>query len=231
MMARSDNAMSKFLSFSNRLYLLPLLAVVLLGGCAMQPSQPTPDAAALDRLWASRHAELSGVDVWTMSGRVAVKNANDSWSASLQWQQQAEAFDIRFSSMLGQRIAQLTGDDLGAALHLPEREVVSAANLSELLDSELGWQLPIDGLRFWVVGLPTPQLEMNRELDAQGRLKWLEQAGWRIVYSRYLSSGSLEIPKKLVITRDDLRIRLVVDRWQAGASAAASQRVVTGSKG
>ncbi|VAW86386.1 hypothetical protein MNBD_GAMMA17-1300 [hydrothermal vent metagenome] len=51
-----------------------------------------------------------------------------------------------------------------------------------------------------------------------GRLQWLEQAGWRIEYQRYRSAGTLEVPKKMVITRSDLRVRFVIDRWQAVAS-------------
>jgi len=210
------------------LLLVVLLLVVLLAGCAMQPAAPLHDAAALDRLWDSRQAQLSGLAGWQMKGRVAVKSAEDSWSASLSWQQQAESFDISFSSMLGQRMAQLKGDELSASLYLPDDRVFSAANVSELLDDELGWSVPMGGLRYWLVGLPAPELslaatpELNKGLDELGRLQWLEQSGWRIEYQRYRPAGILEVPKKMVLTRDDLRVRFVIDRWQAVAAAQAS---------
>jgi len=208
-----------------------LLFMVLLSACATQPAAPLLNAEALDRLWDSRQAQLSGLAGWQMNGRVAVKSSEDSWSASLSWQQQAESFDISFSSMLGQRMAQLKGDELSASLYLPDDRVLSAANVSDLLDDELGWSVPMDGLRYWLVGLPAPELEsgpalaaapqLNKGLDEWGRLQWLEQSGWRIEYQRYRPAGTLEVPKKMVLTRDDLRVRFVIDRWQAVAAAQA----------
>ena len=208
--------------------MLALLFVVLLAGCATKPAVPLHDAAALDRLWDVRQAQLSGLAGWQMKGRVAVKSAEDSWSASLSWQQQAETFDISFSSMLGQRMVQLKGDELSASLYLPDDRVLSAANVSDLLDDELGWSVPMEGLRYWLVGLPAPEPEqaiapeLNKGLDELGRLQWLEQSGWRIEYQRYRPAGILEVPKKMVLTRDELRVRFVIDRWQAVAAAQAS---------
>jgi len=209
--------------------MLALLLMLLLSGCATQPAAPLLDAEALDRLWDSRQAQLSGLAGWQMKGRVAVKSDEDSWSASLSWQQQAETFDISFSSMLGQRMAQLKGDELSASLYLPDDRVLSAANVSDLLDDELGWSVPMGGLRYWLVGLPAPEpepvlaatSELNKGLDEWGRLQWLEQSGWRIEYQRYHSAGILEVPKKMVLTRDDLRVRFVIDRWQAVAATQA----------
>jgi len=207
----------------NGVSLLVLLLVVLLSGCATPPSAPLLDDEARDLLWELRHVQLGELAGWQMKGRVAVKSIQHSWSASLSWQQQAGAFDIRFSSMLGQRLAQLKGDALTASLYLPDDRVLSAANASELLDEELGWSVPMDGLRYWLVGMPAPVLassgKLNKGLDELGRLQWLEQAGWRIEYPRYRSAGILEVPKKMVLTRDDLRVRLIIDRWQAMAGA------------
>jgi len=213
---------------SDRLHgviLLALLLAVFLTGCAIQPLTPLLDDEAREHLWDARNVQLSELAGWQMKGRVAVKNSQDSWSASLSWQQQAEAFDIRFSSMLGQRMAQLKGDALAAVLYLPDDRVLSAANASELLDEALGWSVPMAGLRYWLVGVPAPGLapteKLNKGLDELGRLQWLEQAGWRIEYQRYRSAGVLEVPKKMVLTRHGLRLRLVVDRWQAIAAAPA----------
>jgi len=209
----------------NSVSLLALLLTVFLTGCAIQPSTPLLDDEARERLWDSRYAQLSELVGWQMKGRVAVKSVEDSWSASLSWQQQAETFDIRFSSMLGQRLAQLKGDALASSLYLPNDRVISAANVSDLLDAELGWSVPMEGLRYWLMGLPAPALasaeKLNMGLDALGRLQWLEQGGWRIEYQRYRSAGRLEVPKKMVLTRNDLRVRFVIDRWQAIAAAQA----------
>ncbi|MCF6324906.1 MAG: lipoprotein insertase outer membrane protein LolB [Gammaproteobacteria bacterium] len=204
--------------------LFALLLVVLVAGCASRPLVSVLDPAVLEQRWVLRHAQLSALGGWELEGRVAVKQAQESWSASLRWQQQAEAFDIRFSSMLGQRLAQLTGDALTASLYLPDDRVLSAANVSELLDEELGWSVPMDALRYWLVGVPAPALasaeKLNKGLDEKGRLQWLEQAGWRIEYQRYRSVGALEVPKKMELTRGEIRVRFIIDRWRAVAATA-----------
>lgn len=195
--------------------------LVLTTGCATRPPAQSLDPELLEQRWISRHAQLSELHSWRMNGRVAVKSDADSWSASLRWQQQAEEFDISFSSLLGQRVAQLKGDRDFASLYLPDERVLSAANISDLLGMELGWQVPMEGLRYWLVGLPVPGDVMSKGLDASGRLQWLEQLDWRIEYSRYRSAGILELPKKMVLTHGDLRVRLVIDRWQIGSAELA----------
>ncbi len=200
---------------------LAFLLVVLVTGCATRPLVPVLSPEMVEQRWALRQAQLTALEGWELGGRVAVKHTQDSWSASLRWQQQAEAFDISFSSMLGQRMAQLKGDASVATLYLPDERAMSAANLSELLGDELGWHVPMNELRYWLVGLPVPSMvlgkarEVAKGLDAQGRLQWLEQSGWRIEYARYRSVGVLEVPKKMVLTREGTRVRFVIDHWRA----------------
>lgn len=203
------------------------MSLMLIAGCAVRPPASALDDVVLAQMWMSHRAQLSALDGWEMGGRIAVKNSADSWSASLRWQQQAEAFDISFSSMLGQRIAQLKGDGFSASLYLPDDQVRTAADISDLLDVELGWHVPMDGLRYWVVGLPMPGVELRKKLDASGRLQWLTQAGWQIEYQLYRADGELDLPKKLVLTRDDLRVRLVIDRWAAVVPVATEHDVVS----
>ncbi|HED40666.1 MAG TPA: outer membrane lipoprotein LolB [Chromatiales bacterium] len=204
--------------------LFVLLLIVLVTGCASHPVAPVVTSEVIDQRWAAHHAQLSKLSGWELGGRIAVKSAQDSWSANLHWQQRAAAFDVRFSSLLGLRIAQLKGDALSASLYLPDNRVLSAANLSELLDDELGWSVPVAGLRYWLVGLPAPAIAaqaippFTKGLDELGRLQWLEQSGWRIDYQRYRSAGTLALPQKMVLTRDDLRVRLVIDRWQTAVA-------------
>jgi len=205
--------------------LLVLLSLTLIVGCTARSPTPALDQVAQEHRWALHHAQLSALDGWGMGGRIAVKNSEDSWSASLRWEQQAEAFDIRFSSMLGQRIAQLKGDGFSASLYLPDDQVRTAADISDLLDVELGWHVPMDGLRYWVVGLPMPGVELRKGLDAMGRLQWLTQAGWQIEYQDYRQAGPLDLPKKMVLTRGEIRVRLVIDRWSEVTAVHAARDV------
>jgi outer membrane biogenesis lipoprotein LolB len=46
------------------------------------------------------------------------------------------------------------------------------------------------------------------------RLEALEQAGWRVRYTRYAAAGARILPERLELTAGDVRLRLSVASWQ-----------------
>ena len=89
-------------------------------------------------------------------------------------------------------------------------EVFVAPTPDELLDRQVGWHVPLAGLRYWIVGRTQPHTTVGSlELDGVGRLKTLEQAGWTIRYQRYEAIGDLQLPTKLELENPRLSARLV----------------------
>jgi outer membrane lipoprotein LolB len=83
----------------------------------------------------------------------------------------------------------------------------------------LGWHLPVEYLRYWVIGIPAPGRAVIKSVDARGRLVELEQDGWRVTYPEYLGADNVAgeaLPRRLVVSDPRLRIRVVVDEWQFG---------------
>jgi outer membrane lipoprotein LolB len=81
------------------------------------------------------------------------------------------------------------------------------------LHDRLGWTFPIAHLRYWVLGVPAPQSEAEVEFDDEGRLTTLEQDDWKMEVDEYQSAGALELPRKFEVANDEVRIKVVVDRW------------------
>jgi len=163
--------------------------------------------------WQTRQAELGKFQSWTLNGRIAVKDANDSWNTMIYWRQHNNDFDLRFMTHLGQGVAQLNSHSGNVTLQTPD-EQVTAGDVNELLRNHLGWTVPVQGLRYWVLGLPAPDFVANKELDKQGRLVWLEQNGWHIEFVRYWKTGEFEIPRKIMLEHPELHVRLIIDRWE-----------------
>ena len=98
----------------------------------------------------------------------------------------------------------------------------------------LGWRLSLEGLPDWVRGRPFPDLTARVERDAQGRVAWIEQQGWRIEYQQYrdalpadavqnFSAAPASLPLRIQLQRDDLQIRLLIEQWSVrDASAGAT---------
>jgi outer membrane lipoprotein LolB len=192
----------------------PLLALLLaasLAGCAgVQPRGPAPQAA-----WVERVGLLSQTDDWRLLGRVAIRVADDGWSASLLWRQHGEDFSLRVLDPLGRTLAGLEGVPGAVVLREEDGAQHAAADAQGLLMARLGWSLPLEGMRHWVLGLPAPGAAMSAlVLDAVGRPLAFEQEGWALRFTRYASAEVDALPEQLTLEREGLRIRLVVDRWE-----------------
>lgn len=85
------------------------------------------------------------------------------------------------------------------------------------MQTHAGWQLPLSGLRHWILGRPDPQAQIfDLQLDAGGRLAELRQLGWHIRYERYAEFDGLALPTKLTLENPRLRAKLAVRRWRTG---------------
>ncbi len=187
------------------------LALFGLSGCASAPRvslMPQFD-------WSERQQQLAQLQRWSFSGRLAVKDANnESWSASLRWQQDGDSYDIQLSGAFGQGAARLFGHDGYAVIEMAEHSALTADSAEALMQQQLGWHMPVQGLKFWLLGMPGPNSVGQHAFNEVGRLESLQQSGWQVRYRDYLDVDGLELPRKLELENPRLRARLVIDSWQ-----------------
>ncbi len=194
-----------------------LAGVVLFGlsGCATAPrvsSMPQFD-------WPERQQQLAQLQRWSFSGRLAIKDANnESWSAALRWQQDGDSYDIQLSGAFGQGAARLFGHDGYAVIEMAEHSALTADSAEALMQQQLGWHMPVQGLKFWLLGMLVPNSVGQHAFNEVGRLESLQQSGWQVRYRDYLDVDGLELPRKLELENPRLRARLVIDSWQLPAS-------------
>lgn len=191
-----------------------VLSALLLGGCGTLPLSPS----ARQVVWQAHQAELRQYDAWDLTGRIAVRANGDGGSASLRWKQVGERYEIRIFDALGRTRASLAGGPGEVVLRTPEGDEYVAADAESLLLERLGWRVPVSGLRYWILGLPVPaETSSGLELDERGHLARLYQSGWDIRYPEYDTVDEQDLPGRLVLARDQLVIKLAVDRWRLDA--------------
>ncbi|QKT02857.1 outer membrane lipoprotein LolB [Ectothiorhodospiraceae bacterium 2226] len=198
---------------------LAALVALGLGGCAT-PGERAVGAAERERAeaaLAARQAQLAEWAVWGVRGRLAIRSAHEGWHANVQWQQDADHYLIDLVGPMGQGAVRLSGDPYRVVLDSGSEQRV-AASPEALLEENTGWRLPVNGLRYWMRGLPQPGALGRFELDAQGRLLELEQDGWHIAFQRYTDVRGVAVPDRLALRHADLRVRVVVDTWTLGES-------------
>ena len=185
------------------------LVCLLLSACATPPSQPalTP-AEQADR--------LAAVQQWRVLGRVAFKAGDEGGKGVFDWQFQRGSWRLMLRGALGQGAVEIWRDEQGVWLRRAGAAPVFAHDVQGLVARETGWRLPLVGLQHWLLGLPDNAAGPVRAVrrDGAGRLLVLEQGGWQIHYDRWRRYGDWLLPARLRLQREDVRLRLVIDRWE-----------------
>lgn len=203
-----------------------LLAIgaALLAGCGtLLEFFPTGRDTAEPEAARQTHAdELSRLQSWSLLGTLAVRPASgDAARVTMQWRQSPDSYIVRFMGPLGVGLFEVEGSATGVEARFPDGRRTSAASPEALLEREIGWSVPLQGLRYWIVGVPVPDGAPSKvELDDRGRLARLEQAGWTVIYERYGALDGLPLPERIRFSNASVDATVIVRRWKAEGGGA-----------
>lgn len=200
-----------------------LSGALLLVGCAgtVPRSGEGEDASAR---WLERRHALQAMEDWQLTGRISVTDGIDSWTGRLEWQESPGGYDIRLSAPLGQGHLRLVGSDAGVVLNTGDA-LEYANDPGDLLYAHTGVQMPVTEMRWWIRGLPGPEYRDGADLDAQGRLEELVEAGWTVDFRGYTDVAEMQLPRRVFIHKGDVKVRVVIDRWHLPESESAHARL------
>lgn len=187
-----------------------LSLILLLSGCAtqLQPHQIAPSLT-----WKQRQIQLKHIQTWQVSGATAIQTQQQAQSASLSWQQiSRQQYVIDLFGPLGLGAVKLTGNANIVTLYANQR-LYTANSPEQLLEENLGWQLPVSNLYYWIRGLPAPSLPAKMSFDSQHHLKTLTQQNWLINYISYQTVNDIDLPKKITLTNNLARVTVVISHW------------------
>ena len=185
-----------------------LLATFMLGGCATL-MKPSDDA---DRAWDQRVAVLEQIDRFTLKARVA-SGGVFGIKGNLVWRQRPDDFDMSVSGPFGIGAISLSGTPSLVTVETKNGSYVTP-DPEDYLRKNMGWTFPVEGLRYWALGLPSPLTDAEIEVDQAGRLLSLEQDDWQLEYSEYQQVAGLQLPRKFSASHPEVKIKVVIDEWQ-----------------
>lgn len=191
--------------------IIPLFGIIL-SSCAINRPSPPPDD--IDQAWLNHRQQLATLNEWVVDGRTAIKNANDSISASLNWSTSTDHSEIQLSGPFGQGAVKLALAPSGAELYLSDGTVLHHSNPEQLIRSQLGVILPVKEIQFWIKGLPFPS-DKNKHavLNKHGYLQSLKQNGWDIQFERYSTFQNLALPTKIFAKKYQQTVRIIIHDW------------------
>ena len=187
---------------------LSLVALAALtGGCAHTP--PIEDAYT----FTERKSILESLNGWDLSGRIAVDTGERAFQGRFRWRQIEDTIDLSIRGPLGAGLLEIAGPtgeltvrSRGETLRLTDPET----ELSQLL----GWWLPVESFRAWLIGFPDPMFPATTSFDPEDRLRLFEQRLWQISYESYQIAQGVVLPERIDLAHRDLELRVTVDRWQ-----------------
>lgn len=191
--------------------LIVACCLIVLTSCATLPAPEAPKNESIS--WDSRSSSLAKIKNWNLQGLVAIRTPKDAFSASMKWQQQARQYTILLSGPMGTSATQLIGSDHSVELTTADGKKFNAASPETLLAQQLGWQIPVSHLYYWIRGIPVPGLPANKHVDGFNHLTELTQDGFRIQYLRYSEVDHMDLPSKIYLNNRTLNVKIIISQW------------------
>jgi outer membrane lipoprotein LolB len=183
--------------------------VLVVAGCVTAPPRPTRVVP-----WPQRRARLQSLDPFALTGRVAVAAAGEGFDAHLDWRQQGTRSTVDLNGPLGIGGVHVVADGASLEIETSSGRKLTSSQAQAELTTKLGFEPPLGSLRYWILGVPDPAGSFTETIGNAQRLTALQQFGWHIHYLAYTDAGGYWLPRRMALSRGDIRVRVVVDRWQ-----------------
>ena len=190
----------------NQFRLITLMIGLMLLQACHHPTNVKPISA-------SQMIDLSELSSYQFKGKMSFSDGQDGGSGSIQWQNNGGLISARLKAPLGSKSWHLTEQKVGAQL-ISNGATLIADSGQTLISDQLGWQVPWQHLKSWVLGRPHNQ--------NQGQVTWqtdgfiIQEGGWQIEYSRlktYSDDSSKQLPHKIVARKNNYSIKLAIKQW------------------
>ncbi len=199
------------MKFNNRILIVCCVVMMLsLSAC----TNTSPVRVDIDKkIPVTAKRLLSDINVWCMNGRSSAKFQKTGWQAGIKWCQtdSKTALELTGPINLGRVSIRYY---LGELWISESRDQLSISHSAEkLLESRLGFKVPLSAFRFWLIGTARPGIKSSRELDHDGNLSLLKQHDWMIRYSNYRAVNGYLLPGKIKLTNTSVSLKIVADNW------------------
>jgi len=191
----------------NRYFLLIIL-VTQLFACS-SASLIKPNASITQSL--ENTEKILAIQQWQLLGRLSVRHQRESWLTRLDWKHDFLIDDLTLCTSLGGVVAKIKRSKAGVEM-LDEDGVMRPVSERELR-SALGYVPPWSHLPYWVRGVASPKAPVLINKEQVLGEDVFNQDGWEIRLGKYEEVGGVVLPGKIYLSKDGLKIKLVVDQW------------------
>ncbi|MDF1624278.1 MAG: lipoprotein insertase outer membrane protein LolB [Pseudohongiella nitratireducens] len=186
-----------------------LLALTLLAGCAGTDRMDAPANAA----WEQRQQVLNQLQEWSIQGSLHVRDNQDSQSARIRWWQQQEEFQVNLWGTFNIGATEISGTAERVTVIQAGEPPFISEEPEMLFYDQLGFELPIHYLHYWIKGAPFPGMAAELTFGELNQVSSLNQNGWQVQYLAYTNYGLASLPTRIRLSKSPLRLDLVRLNW------------------
>jgi outer membrane lipoprotein LolB len=194
-----------------------LVAGLWLAGCQTVP-KPIAPAVAPEQVvagWPARRAQLQARAQFSAQGRIGVVAGSDGFNGHLRWIQDGTRSTVSLDGPLGVGGVRIVDDAGALTVTNPSGEAYDSQAAHDALVRRLGFEPPLDSLRYWIQGVPDPATPSTESLSAQGYLGTLAQSQWTVTFGDYMQTADGALPRKMTLARAQVRVKLVIETWHS----------------
>ncbi len=164
--------------------------------------------------WTRHRDQLQQLNSWQLSGRVNIRYDNESHTPRIRWAQQELEYQIRLWGTFNAGNTLIVGRP-GYVTMQQNGDILIAASPEDLILQQLGYELPVSFLEYWIKGLPAPDLPADLTFNELNQLTNLYQLGWSVSYTDPRLYGVIFLPRRVELTRpqNDIRLRFIGLNW------------------
>jgi outer membrane lipoprotein LolB len=146
---------------------------------------------------------------FNIHGLVGVTTTDSQNSANFNWYQSGAAYHIELYGPLALGTTYLDSDGQQVSLTLSNQQIYNASSPEILMQKLLGWSLPVEGLKYWILAQPVPNEAFTAKKDSTGNLQSLSQEGWSIEYTWVATQ---KFPHKITLMRPGIKAIVIVNK-------------------
>lgn len=183
-----------------------------LAGCRTTAPRPVIGPGA-DAPWSEQLAALEKLDRYALNGRVAVAANGQGFSASLRYTQQPRRTEFSLDGPLGIGGLRVEVEGADVAIATSRGERLDGPEARAELERRLGFALPLEDLRWWLLGIPAPG-EAAVNAGPGGEIRDFMQRDWRVSINSRIAGLGFSLPQRLTAEREGARLKLLVEKWE-----------------
>ena len=178
---------------------LLLLALLGLAACQSVTVQPTVNQQLLPAAWA-------------IDGKLGYRGT-ESGSATFTWQRQADENRITLSGPFGSYATRLSGTASYLTIEADDTRISGSSEA--VMQAQLGWSTPLDSWVYWLNGRPDPNFSVTHYHRNDTGISFTQNAV-QVELSRFRPVQRYALPHRIVVTRGDERLSLIIANWELG---------------